>query len=327
MGIFQRDDRPGYNHGYRLFSGKPPERQILTPETAAVVFRAEWQDERARLASLLSAVTGLRAGEIRFTASGHRPGLLMYLPLLERKGQTQNHKKQRAPDCRSSLPRPYSRHGKSCDEKSVRGRYGQLYILGGKDPGKADGKPLVLKWPSGRIAKERHGQGRRKSLHLPRLAVVDPFLHILEDKGLDFDNLEDDEKKEWARSYFVQALYKTVINIQNVSFLNDILEIFIKRCCEYLDEHCGPLRMRTNVKKYYALMETERERLEKYFDDGISSGLKKHSEIQISMVISRKDKLSGHYLVFVHKVGYFVDKPCIFSPKGCENAVFKEVCP
>jgi hypothetical protein len=48
-------------------------------------------------------------------------------------------------------------------------------------------------------------------------AAVDPFLHILEDKGLDFDNLKDDEKKEWARSYFVQALYKTVINIQNVS--------------------------------------------------------------------------------------------------------------
>jgi ABC-type sugar transport system substrate-binding protein len=33
------------------------------------------------------------------------------------------------------------------------------------------------------------------------------------------------------------------------------------------------------------------------------------------------------YLVSVHKVGYFVDRPCIFSPKGCENAVFKEVCP
>jgi integrase len=51
--------------GIVFFSGKPPERQILTPETAAAVFRAEWQDERARLASLLSAVTGLRAGEIQ----------------------------------------------------------------------------------------------------------------------------------------------------------------------------------------------------------------------------------------------------------------------
>jgi integrase len=51
--------------GIVFFSGKPSERQILTPETAAAVFRAEWQDERARLASLLSAVTGLRAGEIQ----------------------------------------------------------------------------------------------------------------------------------------------------------------------------------------------------------------------------------------------------------------------
>jgi hypothetical protein len=132
-------------------------------------------------------------------------------------------------------------------------------------------------------------------------AAVDPFLHILEDKGLDFDNLEDDEKKEWARSYFVQALYKTVINIQNVSILNEILEIFINRCCEYLDEHRGPLRIRTNVKKYYTLMKTEREQLEKYFDDGISSGLKEHPEMQISMAIDRKDELSGYYLLSVEQ--------------------------
>jgi alpha-L-arabinofuranosidase len=40
------------------------------------------------------------------------------------------------------------------------------------------------------------------------------------------------------------------------------------------------------------------------------------------------DYLSLHiYLVSVHKVGYFADRPCIFSPKGCENAFFKEVCP
>jgi hypothetical protein len=32
-------------------------------------------------------------------------------------------------------------------------------------------------------------------------------------------------------------------------------------------------------------------------------------------------------VVSVHKVGYFADRPCIFSPKGCENAFFKEVCP
>jgi hypothetical protein len=33
-----------------------------------------------------------------------------------------------------------------------------------------------------------------------------------------------------------------------------------------------------------------------------------------------------YYLVSVHKVGYFMDGPCIFSPKGCENANFKVVC-
>jgi hypothetical protein len=32
-------------------------------------------------------------------------------------------------------------------------------------------------------------------------------------------------------------------------------------------------------------------------------------------------------LVSVHKVGYFADRPCIFSPKGCENAFIQEVCP
>ncbi|MDR2701154.1 MAG: retropepsin-like domain-containing protein [Spirochaetaceae bacterium] len=34
-----------------------------------------------------------------------------------------------------------------------------------------------------------------------------------------------------------------------------------------------------------------------------------------------------YYLVSVHKVGYFAARPCIFSPKGCENAFFKVVCP
>ncbi|MDR0452317.1 MAG: RNA pseudouridine synthase [Treponema sp.] len=39
------------------------------------------------------------------------------------------------------------------------------------------------------------------------------------------------------------------------------------------------------------------------------------------------ESLEGPDLVSVHKVGYFADRPCIFSPKGCENAVFKDVCP
>jgi integrase len=51
--------------GITWFSGKAAERQILTPELAAVVFNAQWADERTRLANMLAAVTGLRAGEIQ----------------------------------------------------------------------------------------------------------------------------------------------------------------------------------------------------------------------------------------------------------------------
>ncbi|GHU51499.1 hypothetical protein FACS1894200_11740 [Spirochaetia bacterium] len=50
--------------GITWFSGETSERKILTPEIAKAVFAVEWKDERARLANLLSAVTGLRAGEI-----------------------------------------------------------------------------------------------------------------------------------------------------------------------------------------------------------------------------------------------------------------------
>jgi integrase len=51
--------------GIIYFSGRPKERQILSPEMAAALFRLPWKDERTRLASLLAAVTGLRAGEIK----------------------------------------------------------------------------------------------------------------------------------------------------------------------------------------------------------------------------------------------------------------------
>jgi integrase len=51
--------------GITWFSGKARERQILSPEQAAMVFTVVWKDERTRLANLLSAVTGLRAGEIQ----------------------------------------------------------------------------------------------------------------------------------------------------------------------------------------------------------------------------------------------------------------------
>jgi integrase len=51
--------------GLVMFSGKPKERQILTPELAAAVFRVDWQDDRTRLANMLAMVTGLRASEIQ----------------------------------------------------------------------------------------------------------------------------------------------------------------------------------------------------------------------------------------------------------------------
>ena len=51
--------------GHTKFSGNVSERQILTPELAAAVFRVPWNDERARLANMLAMVTGMRAGEIQ----------------------------------------------------------------------------------------------------------------------------------------------------------------------------------------------------------------------------------------------------------------------
>jgi integrase len=51
--------------GHTKFSGGVAERQILTPELAAAVFRVTWNDERARLANMLAMVTGMRAGEIQ----------------------------------------------------------------------------------------------------------------------------------------------------------------------------------------------------------------------------------------------------------------------
>jgi len=51
--------------GITWFSGKTAERQILTPELAAAIFKAQWKDERARLANMLAMVTGMRAGEIQ----------------------------------------------------------------------------------------------------------------------------------------------------------------------------------------------------------------------------------------------------------------------
>ena len=51
--------------GIVWFSGKPKERQILSPEQAQATFRVHWNDERARLANMLAMVTGMRAGEMQ----------------------------------------------------------------------------------------------------------------------------------------------------------------------------------------------------------------------------------------------------------------------
>ncbi len=50
--------------GHFMFSGEEKKRDILSPTVAAAVFRAEWKNDRAKLANMLVAVTGMRSGEI-----------------------------------------------------------------------------------------------------------------------------------------------------------------------------------------------------------------------------------------------------------------------
>jgi len=50
--------------GHIMFSGEQRKRDILSPGAAAAVFRLVWKDERAKLANMLAAVTGMRSGEI-----------------------------------------------------------------------------------------------------------------------------------------------------------------------------------------------------------------------------------------------------------------------
>ena len=50
--------------GHIMFSGEERKREILSPTAAAAAFRAVWKDERAKLANMLAAVTGMRSGEI-----------------------------------------------------------------------------------------------------------------------------------------------------------------------------------------------------------------------------------------------------------------------
>lgn len=51
--------------GYERYSGEARERRVITPEMAAGLFSEAWKDERARLANLVSFVTGIRSGEVR----------------------------------------------------------------------------------------------------------------------------------------------------------------------------------------------------------------------------------------------------------------------
>jgi integrase len=50
--------------GHIMFTGEERKRAILSPVVAAAAFRANWEDDRAKLANMLAAVTGMRNGEI-----------------------------------------------------------------------------------------------------------------------------------------------------------------------------------------------------------------------------------------------------------------------
>ncbi len=51
-------------NGHILYTGEERKRIILTPASAAAVFRAKWENSKAKLANMLAAVTGMRSGEI-----------------------------------------------------------------------------------------------------------------------------------------------------------------------------------------------------------------------------------------------------------------------
>jgi integrase len=47
-----------------MYTGETKKRNILTPAVASAIFKIEWKDEMAKIANMLSAVTGMRNGEI-----------------------------------------------------------------------------------------------------------------------------------------------------------------------------------------------------------------------------------------------------------------------
>ncbi|MEI6875539.1 MAG: tyrosine-type recombinase/integrase, partial [Spirochaetota bacterium] len=51
--------------GLVTFSGTSKKRGVLTPEEASALFNLDWVDNRARVASLVAATTGLRISEVR----------------------------------------------------------------------------------------------------------------------------------------------------------------------------------------------------------------------------------------------------------------------
>jgi integrase len=59
-GLIEKD----ITRGIMLYAGKAKERHILTPELAGAVFSVQWDNAKAKLANMLSMVTGMRHGEI-----------------------------------------------------------------------------------------------------------------------------------------------------------------------------------------------------------------------------------------------------------------------
>jgi len=60
-GLIEKDP----TRGHIMFSGEEKKREILSPTAAAAAFRVAWKDDRAKLANMLAAVTGMRSGEIQ----------------------------------------------------------------------------------------------------------------------------------------------------------------------------------------------------------------------------------------------------------------------
>jgi integrase len=50
--------------GHVMYTGEAKKRNILTPAIASAIFKNEWIDEMAKIANMLSAITGMRNGEI-----------------------------------------------------------------------------------------------------------------------------------------------------------------------------------------------------------------------------------------------------------------------